>query len=146
MRRIAIPAVLAAATAIAGCQTLNDVGGMVGIGSKEGDKAKSEASAPTAESASRSSGAAPVGGKLAGMTADDLRSFWGEPTLKRTEPGAELWQYGGTGNCTLLVYLYPGANDAMTVSRAEAVPGGANDAAVAACAKAAGKPPIAPVS
>jgi hypothetical protein len=75
------------------------------------------------------------------MTGDALRSAWGEPTLKRSEPGAELWQYGGTGGCTLLVYLYAG-----TITHAEAVPGGADEAAVAACAKASGKPPLKPIS
>jgi hypothetical protein len=79
------------------------------------------------------------------MTSDGLRAAWGEPSMKRTETGAELWQYGGN-SCTLLVYLYPGAGDVLTVSRAEALPGGTDDAAVSACAKAAGKPPLKPIS
>jgi len=140
---VMISTVTVAAMAIAGCQTLGDV---VGVGSKEHKGNPAETSQPATQTAARTGGQIPANGTLAGMSADNLRSLWGEPTLKRTEPGAELWQYGGTGGCTLLIYLYPGAGEAMTVSRAEALPGGADDAAVAACAKAAGKPPLTPVS
>jgi hypothetical protein len=146
MRWHVISTVVALAIAVAGCQTLNDVAGVVGVGSKDGGTAEGTAPKPAAQTAALPGGAAPTGAALSGMTADNLRSLWGEPTLKRTEPGAELWQYGGSGGCTLLIYLYPGASDAMTVSRAEAVPGGADEASVAACAKAAGKPPLTPVS
>jgi hypothetical protein len=66
--------------------------------------------------------------------------------LKRAEAGAELWQYGGRGNCTLLVYFYANAASVMTVTHAEAVPGGSDEAVVANCAKAAGKPPLKPIS
>ena len=83
---------------------------------------------------------------LSGMSGDTLRSLWGEPTLKRAETGAELWQYSGQGGCTLLVYLYSSAGSAMIVSHAEASPGGADEAAIAACAKASGKPPLKPIS
>jgi len=83
-------------------------------------------------------------GRLAGMTSEALRSAWGEPALKRTENGAELWQYGG-GGCAVLVYFYP-AGTTWTVSHAEAVPGGADETAIDACAKAAGKPPLKPTS
>ena len=69
----------------------------------------------------------------------------GEPSLKRKDLGSELWQYAGKG-CTLLIYLYPSSGGGMTVSHAEAVPGGSDDAAIDACAKAAGKPSIKPVS
>jgi hypothetical protein len=36
----------------------------------------------------------------------------------------------------VLVYLYPGAGGAMTVTRSEALPGGTGSAAVSACARA----------
>ena len=120
-----------AAAALAGCQTLSSV-----VGS--GSDAQTEETAPPAPPAPT---AAPASASLAGMAGDTLRSLWGEPTLKRTEPGAEMWQYGGTGGCTLIVYLYAG-----TVTHAEAVPGGADEAAIAACAKASGKPPLKPIS
>lgn len=118
---------------LAGCQTLNDV---VGSGSsRENPPPAAAAPAP-----------APVGGPIStgglrGMSADALRSAWGEPSLKRSETGAEMWQYAGTGNCTLLVYVYSGA-----VTHAEAVPGGTSDQAVEACARASGKPSLKPVS
>lgn len=117
------------AFALAGCQTLNSV-----VGS--GSDAKPEAAPPTAAAPA----AAPGNASMKGMTGDTLRSLWGEPTLKRTEPGAEMWQYSGTGGCTLLVYLY-----ADGVALAEAVPGGADEAAVTACAKASGKPSLKPI-
>jgi hypothetical protein len=82
---------------------------------------------------------------LKGQTGEALHALWGEPSLKRKDLGSELWQYAGKG-CTLLIYLYPASGGAMTVNHAEAVPGGTDDAAIDACAKAAGKPPIKPVS
>ena len=117
------------AFALAGCQTLSSV-----VGS--GSDAKTEAATATQPAPA----AAPPNGSMKGMSGDALRSLWGEPTLKRTEPGAEMWQYSGTGACTLLVYLY-----ADGVALAEAVPGGADEAAVTACAKASGKPPLKPI-
>ena len=83
---------------------------------------------------------------LVGMTGEALQSAWGEPSLRRTEAGAEMWQYGGQGTCTLLVYFYATASSVMTVTHAEAVPGGSDEAALANCAKAAGKPPLKPIS
>jgi len=143
MRPLVISTVTVAAMAIAGCQTLGDV---VGVGSKSRDDNQAAAAQPSAQTAARTGGQVSASATLTGMTADNLRSLWGEPTLKRSEPGAELWQYGGSGGCTLLIYLYPGADEAMTVSQAEALPGGADETAIAACAKAAGKPPLVPVS
>lgn len=137
-------AATAAAVLLAGCQTLNSVAGVV-TGSDEGKGAEPGAAGVTSPAAVAASPAAPAATSLSGMSADTLRSLWGEPTLKRNEGEAQLWQYGGTGNCTLLVYLYPGGT-ALTVTHAEAVPGGADDAAVEACAKAAGKPSLKPVS
>jgi len=133
----------------AGCQTMRDVSDAVTGPSSTGDQRHAPAEVPQAPTATLNQAAATpraaVGTGLGGLTAAGLRSAWGEPTLKRSEAGAELWQYHGS-NCTLLVYLYPGADDEMTVSHAEAVPGGADESAVAACAKAAGKAPLKPIS
>jgi hypothetical protein len=136
MRSIHVCGAAVAALVLSGCQTLNDVVGS----SPPAEPAPAQAVEPAAPTLTTPSGAISTSG-LAGMSADGLRSAWGEPTLKRTETGAELWQYSGTGGCTLLVYVYSGA-----VTHAEAVPGGASDAAVSACAKAAGKPSLRPIS
>jgi hypothetical protein len=130
-------ACLTGAFVLSGCQTISGITG--------GDSSPSSAPPPAAAS-TPSAPAAGGSSAIAGISADRLRDLWGEPTLKRSETGAELWQYAGSGNCTLLVYLYPGPGSAMTVSHAEAVPGGAHEAAVTACAKAAGKPPLKPIS
>lgn len=136
------------ANSIAGCQTINDVANSVtGPGSVNNTQPEASApdivAAPTGPAATEPRTAALSGG-LAGMTADALRAAWGEPVLKRAESGSELWQYGGP-DCSLLLYLYPGVGSAMTVSHAEAVPGGADEAAISACAKAAGKPSLKPI-
>ena len=133
-----------AALLLAGCQTMSDVAGVVtGPPSKEAEPAV--APPPAASIAAPASGAARASG-MAGMMGDALREAWGEPSLKRVENGAELWQYGSGRTCTLLVYLYPNAANAMTVSHAEALPGGSDETALARCAKAAGKPPLKPIS
>lgn len=132
MRASRFGVAIAFVLALGGCQTLNDA--VSGSDSAVPDAPVLAAPPPTAV-------AAPSTGSLRGMSGDTLRSLWGEPSLKRAEPGAELWQYGGTGGCTLLVYLYSG-----TVTHAEAVPGGADEASVTACAKASGKPPLKPIS
>lgn len=127
-----------------GCQTLSDVTGAV-----TGNDDRKSPDVVQVPAASDGQAVAPTqaatAGGLVGLSAAGLRSAWGEPTLKRREANAELWQYGGS-SCTLLVYLYPGASDALTVSHAEAIPGGADEPAVNACAKAAGKPPLKPIS
>ncbi len=138
-----------AASSLAGCQTINDVAKSV-TGPESARDAQVDASVPGAAAAPSApnmaaAGTAKLSGGLSGMTADGLRAAWGEPVLRRNETDSELWQYGGAG-CALLVYLYPGAGNAMTVSHAEAVPGGTDEAAIAACAKAAGKPPLKPIS
>lgn len=128
---------LVGAVALSGCQTIGDI---TGGSSSSGPAPAAATVAPSAPSSSGGSSA------VAGISADRLRDLWGEPTLKRNETGAELWQYSGSGNCTLLVYLYPGAGSTMTVTHAEALPGGAGEEAVNACARAAGKPPLKPIS
>jgi hypothetical protein len=146
MRLGAVSLAALLAICLAGCQTLNEVTSAISgpsNGSVQPTEPAPETVAPTSPAVANARAASATG--LAGMTADGLRAAWGEPTLKRSETGAELWQYGSS-NCTLLIYFYPGAGNAMTVSRAEAVPGGADDAAVTACARAVGKPSLKPVS
>lgn len=138
MRRFALGL---AALSLSACQTVSD---MTGGSSAPADEPAVTAPAVTQPSAAPSS-AAPSGG-LIGMTADALRAAWGEPSLKRNETGTEFWQYGGRGTCTLLVYFYANASSVMTVTHAEALPGGTDETAIASCAKAAGKPPVKPIS
>lgn len=138
----AVSATAFAALLLSGCQTMNEVASVVtGPSSPAPPVAAPPAPAVTAAptAPTRATG-------MIGMTGDALRDAWGEPSLKRTENGAELWQYGSGRTCTLLVYLYPSAASAMAVSHAEALPGGTDEAALAACAKAAGKPPLKPIS
>ena len=83
---------------------------------------------------------------LQGLDAARLLSLWGEPRLRRREEGAELWTWRVTGSgCTLLVYLYPGPDGGLAVMRGEALPGGADDGAIAACARANRLPALQPV-
>ncbi|NOT40215.1 MAG: hypothetical protein HOP13_06965 [Alphaproteobacteria bacterium] len=135
MRRLAV---ILPMLAIAGCQTMGLGGG------ETGEPAAVSVPAPTASPAPSIAPASNAG--LAGMTSDALRAAWGEPSLKRAETGAEMWQYGGQGTCTLLVYFYASASSVMTVTHAEAVPGGSDETVVANCAKSAGKPPLKPIS
>lgn len=125
--------------AIAGCQT-------VGLGGGSAPSEPTTAPTPPAIAPSAATDVPASSNGLVGMTGDALRSAWGEPSLKRPEAGAEMWQYGGQGNCTLLIYLYTNASSVMTVTHAEAVPGGSSESVVADCAKAAGKPPLKPIS
>jgi hypothetical protein len=139
--------VMSFAAFVSGCQTIKDVTDSV-TGPDDAGNAASSGSAPPAPAAPLASTALPAtagGFGLKGMSADGLRAAWGDPVLKRDESGSELWQYSGPG-CSLLVYLYPAPGGAKSVSHAEAVPGGVNDEAIAACAKAAGKPPLKPIS
>lgn len=139
--------VIAAAFALAGCQTVNSALDTIGAGG--GTQAEVQGSAPPPPAESQLAMVAPSrqpgSGALAGQSADAMLSLWGEPSLKRKDLGAELWQYTSK-SCTLLVYLYPNAAGAMTVSHAEAVPGGTDEAALTACAKAAGRPSPKPIS
>lgn len=136
MRRLAFVLPL---LAVAGCQT-------IGLSDGAPPSEPAVVTAPPAVAPSAAPAVAASSNGLVGMTGDALRAAWGEPSLKRNESGAEMWQYGGHGNCTLLVYLYANASSVMAVTHAEAVPGGSGEAVVAECAKAAGKPSLKPVS
>lgn len=137
MRKVAFVTV---SLALAGCQTM----GLSGDAPSE--PAMTPAAPPPSAQAPAAPAATAASNGIVGMTGDALRAAWGEPSLKRSEAGAEMWQYGGHGTCTLLVYFYANASNVMAVTHAEAVPGGADDAAVANCAKAAGKPSLRPIS
>jgi hypothetical protein len=119
---------------VGGCQTLNEFTGRTTPALPE--------AAPAAATEPRPEIAAPAPrteetSSLAGLDAARLLQIWGEPTVRRREAGAELWTYGKPrAGCTVLVYLYPGAGGAMTVTRSEALPGGTGSAAVSACARA----------
>ena len=146
MRFSAVATIVLLSGVLTACQTLNAVTESVTGPSGTSETQKTPETAPTSVAPIGSTPvAARASGGLVGMTSDGLRAAWGEPSLKRTEMGAELWQYGGS-TCTLLVYLYADPSNALTVSRAEAVPGGADEAALNACAKAAGKPSLKPIS
>jgi hypothetical protein len=136
-----------AALLLAGCQTVNGAWSSV-TSSDTTARPQEPGSPPNAPQTAMVAPTAPTGAtstSLTGQTGESLHALWGEPTLKRKDLGSELWQYAGKG-CTLLVYLYPANGGAMTVNHAEAVPGGSDEAAISACAKAAGKPPIKPIS
>jgi hypothetical protein len=138
MRRYALAV---AALSLGACQTVNDI-----TGGSPAPAVDPVVSAPAVvQPSAPTSPVAPSSG-LTGMTADALRAAWGEPSLKRNETGAELWHYSSRGTCTLLVYFYANASNVMTVTHAEAVPGGSDDAAVASCARTIGKPPVKPIS
>ena len=136
--------VLIATVVLAGCQTVSSTWN--GITSPEAPHAPpptAAAPAPTPQTATAPPSAPAT--SLNGQSSEALQALWGEPSLKRKDLGSELWQYAGKG-CTVLVYLYPSNAGVLTVSHAEAVPGGKGDEAIAACAKAAGKPPLKPMS
>lgn len=129
------------ATALTGCQTIGDVTGM-----GRSEQVQSPSTAALAEPVTAPPGTA-ASNALAGMGTERLLSLWGEPSRKRKDIGSELWQYGnGQSKCSVLVYVYPLAGGPMTVSHAEAVPGGMDEAIVANCAKSNGLPPLKPVS
>jgi hypothetical protein len=136
MRKLAFFAV---SLALAGCQTM-------GLSSDAPSEPAAEQAQPAVTPGPKTPADPVASSGIVGMASETLRATWGEPSLKRTEAGAEMWQYGGRGNCTLLVYFYANGSNVMTVAHAEAVPGGSDEAALATCAKAAGKPPLKPIS
>jgi hypothetical protein len=68
---------------------------------------------------------------LVGLSAGDLRGFFGTPTFVRKENGAEMWRYDGA-NCRAFFFLYP-QGDSQTVRHVETIPRGAKSAADANC-------------
>ncbi len=141
-------ALLLATVLLAGCQTVSSTWtDITSSGAHSASQSAAPQTSPSAPQTAMVAPSAPTGAptSLKGQTSEALHALWGEPSLKRKDLGSELWQYAGKG-CTLLIYLYPSSGGTMTVSHAEAVPGGTDDAAIDVCAKAAGKPPLKPVS
>ena len=139
-----------AALMLAGCQTVDHAWTSVTSSdmppkTQQGEPTPAPASVPQTAMVVPTAPTGATSTSLTGQTGEALHSLWGEPSLRRKDLGSELWQYAGKG-CTLLVYLYPASSGALTVSHAEAVPGGSDEAAISACAKAAGKPSIKPIS
>lgn len=137
-------AVLALGLTLGACQTLSSLTG----------SAPQSATAPTPVPVVADTGprppAPPAGARagvgLQGLDAARLLSLWGEPRLRRKEQGAELWTWSVPGaRCTLLVHLYPGPGGGLAVMRGEALPGGTDDGAIAACARANRLPAPQPV-
>jgi|GEM_PF-2166230 len=135
MMSVRVVGLFVACAALGGCQTLNDLTGRAAPAAPE---AASVADTPATGPALAAPAVAAGGvAALAGLDAGRLLQQWGEPTVRRREAGAELWTYGKPrAGCTVLVYLYPNAGGAMTVTRSEALPGGTGPDAVMACARA----------
>jgi hypothetical protein len=92
--------------------------------------------APSAKPANKANqpadAAAPSLSAFAGISGDELKQRWGDPSLVRAESGAALWQFQRK-DCVVLAYLYPGANGRLETAYAEARPGGDGASAVNAC-------------
>jgi hypothetical protein len=134
-----------AALSVSGCQTINNFTGM------GGETPVTPAPAPAVVQAAPAP-VAPVAvakgpATLKGMDSAAVMSLWGEPALRRKDIGSELWTYNkGGAKCSVLLYLYPSSDGRMTVKRSEAVPGGADESAVDACAKTNNLASLKPVS
>lgn len=134
-----------AGLSVSGCQTISSFTGM------GGETPVAPASAPVAVQAEPAP-VAPVAiakapATLKGMDSAAVMSLWGEPALRRKDIGSELWTYNkGGAACSVLLYLYPSGDGRMTVKRSEAVPGGADEGAVEACAKTNNLASLKPVS
>ncbi|MEQ1756430.1 MAG: hypothetical protein ABL973_20100 [Micropepsaceae bacterium] len=132
--------------AIGGCQTINSITGS----NETAVPASTPAQEPPVQPAPPGTSSAPVAQKANGLTGLDgarVVSLWGEPTIRRRDIGSELWTYNkGGSKCSVLLYVYPSTDGGMTVLRSEAVPGGASEDAVAACARTNDLPSVKPVS
>ncbi|MGV8997607.1 MAG: hypothetical protein ACOH12_11725 [Parvibaculaceae bacterium] len=56
---------------------------------------------------------------LLGVAPSALSARLGAPALKRTEPDAEVWQYGGS-DCALFVYFYKAGHGALASTYVDA--------------------------
>jgi len=131
---------------VTGCQTINNFTGMGGetpVAPAPAPAIVAAEPAPVAPAAAVSKAAV----TLKGMDSAAVMSLWGEPVLRRKDIGSELWTYNkGGAKCSVLLYLYPSSDGRMTVKRSEAVPGGADESAVDACAKSNNLASLKPVS
>jgi hypothetical protein len=87
---------------------------------------------PSSKPSQPADAAAPSLSAFAGMSGDELKQRWGDPSLVRAESGAALWQFQRKG-CVVLAYLYPSASGRLETAYAEARPGGDSVGAVNAC-------------
>jgi hypothetical protein len=81
---------------------------------------------------------------LLGVAPAALSARLGAPAFKRTEPGAEVWQYGGA-DCALFIYFYKTGGGALASTYVDArkTTGGAFDASACLADVAAKKnPPV----
>ena len=56
---------------------------------------------------------------LIGLDAYGLRGQFGSPDFQRSEPGAEVWRYGGDA-CSLFVYMYEDESNTLRTAFVEA--------------------------
>ena len=78
---------------------------------------------------------------LVGLSAGELRGFFGVPAFVRKENGTEMWRYDGAG-CHAFFFLYP-QGDSQIVRHVETVPQGTKTAADANClAVLRARPPV----
>ena len=89
----------------------------------------------------RRSGPIPDLSALMGAGPEKLSSLLGEPTLRRKDIGAALWQYAAPA-CTLLLFLYPDAGGNYAVTHIAASPSANSDAALKSCVQAAATRPM----
>ncbi|MDR3498160.1 MAG: hypothetical protein P4L72_02905 [Parvibaculum sp.] len=69
---------------------------------------------------------------LVGVAPEALTARLGVPSFKRTEPGAQVWQYGGEG-CSLFIYFYKNAGGALTSAYVDARRSAGGSADASAC-------------
>ena len=69
--------------------------------------------------------------KPVGLSAQDLRTFFGAPAFVRQENGDEMWRYDGAG-CRAVFFLYP-QGGSQIVRLVETIPRGTGTAADANC-------------
>ena len=87
---------------------------------------------PVAEAGGIAGGPGPAtAAQLLGLGPDALRRWLGEPSLRRTEGGAEVWLYAGAA-CALDLVLYPEAGR-LRVAHASARASGTAPRTEAAC-------------
>jgi len=82
---------------------------------------------------------------LLGVAPSALSARLGEPSFKRTEPGAEVWQYGGKA-CALFVYFYKTSGGALSSAYVDARRNAGGAADTSSCLAEVSAKRLAPVS
>ncbi len=70
-------------------------------------------------------------GNIAGLTTDQIKIAFGQPTFVRKDNGTEMWRYDGA-TCKAFFFFYS-ANNALAVKHVETTPRGADIAADSTC-------------